>query len=80
MLAVLDEELRSGPRAKQQALWSMRKGERQVECVVVYVVTGFDLRLLEAGEMLRTELFQDALMLEGRSRQWRQALTTTGWR
>ena len=48
-----------------------------MQCLVVYVATGFDLRLLEAGEMLRTELFQDALMPERRARRWRQALTTT---
>jgi hypothetical protein len=58
----------------------MRKGEREVRCLVAYVATGFDLRLLEAGEMRRTELFQDAVLLEARSRQWRAALTSAGWR
>ena len=31
-------------------------------------------------EFRRTELFRDALLLEARARQWREALTRTGWR
>jgi hypothetical protein len=39
-----------------------------------------DLRLLERGEMLRTELFQDAYALQSRAKQWRASSISVGWR
>jgi len=35
------------------------EGNREVTCAAVYTRVGLDLRLLERGEMLRTELFHD---------------------
>ncbi len=79
MLAVLDESVRAGKSSKEVELWRMRKGERGLRCVAVYLPTGVDLRLLEAGDLRRTELFQDGLSLQGRSRAWRAALIRSGW-
>jgi hypothetical protein len=80
MLAVLEEGVRAGKASKEVELWRMQKGARQVTCVAVYVATGVDLRLLPAGEMLRTELFRDAPHLQARARQWRELLVKSGWR
>ncbi len=33
----------------------MQKGEREVRCVAVYLPTGVELRLLDAGELRRTQ-------------------------
>jgi hypothetical protein len=38
----------------------VRKGEHELTCVAVYTLVGLDLQLLEGGEMLRTQLGQDA--------------------
>ena len=43
------------PCGQETELWRMRKGERELQCVAVYLTTGIDLRLLEAGEIRRTE-------------------------
>lgn len=79
MLAVLDEGVKARKSAKEVELWRMHKGERELRCVAVYLATGVDLRLLEAGDLRRTELFLDGLSLQGRSRAWRQALANSGW-
>ena len=79
MLAVLDQALREKHADKQTTLWRVKKGERELECVAVYVATGLDLRLLERGEMLRTELCRDAFWLEARMKLWQQQLATAGW-
>jgi hypothetical protein len=50
-----------------------------VVCVAVYVATGIDLRLLEGGEMLRTELFRDAPSLRAGAGRWQEALRSSGW-
>lgn len=73
MLAVLDQALVESHTAKETELWRMRKGEREVRCVVVYTAVGVDLRLVEGGEMLRTELFSDGQLALVRARQWRTA-------
>ncbi len=79
MLAVLDEGVRAGKSAKEVELWRMQKGERELCCMAAYLPTGIDLRLLEVGDMLRTELFQDGLRVQARSRAWRTALAKSGW-
>jgi hypothetical protein len=79
MLAVLDQALKERHAARTTELWRMRKGERELTCVAVYTAVGLDLRLLEAGEMLRTELCRDSPSLRGRAEDWRVALQRTGW-
>ena len=80
MLAGLDQGLRERHAAKETALWRVRKGERELQCLAVYLITGIDLRLLERGEIRRTELFAWAHVLTARARTWRQALERSGWR
>lgn len=59
MIAVLDQALKEKHADRQAELWRMTKGNREVTCAAVYTKVGLDLRLLERGEMLRTELFRD---------------------
>ena len=80
MLAVLDMALEARPATREIGLWRVERGHRRVQCVAVYMPGGVDLRLLEDGEMTRTELFTDGLILLSRSREWRAALVGTGWR
>ena len=47
------EELRPGTREVE--LWEARKGTRTLSCVATYLATGVDVRLLEDGEMRRTQ-------------------------
>ena len=74
-----DQALRERHTAKQTELWRMRKGDREVRCVAVYISVGVDLRLLEGGDMLRTELLRDAYALPMRAREWQRALAKSGW-
>ena len=41
-------------------LWVVRKGERELRCVVCYLPTGLDLRLMKGDDFHRTELHRDA--------------------
>lgn len=69
MLAGLDQ----APRSEGDGAVGMRKGAREVRCVAVCVSCGIDLRLLEHGEIRRTEPFTWAHVLQSRKRQWRTA-------
>lgn len=80
MLAGLDQGLRERHAAKQTELWRVRKGECALQCVAVYLITGIDLRLLEGGEIRRTELFEWAHFLKARAQRWREMLVKSGWR
>jgi hypothetical protein len=72
MLAVLDEGVRAGKSAKEVELWRMQKGEREVRCVAVYLPSGVDLRLIEGGELQRTELFRDGVSVVAAGRRWQR--------
>ena len=80
MLAGLDQGLRERHATKVTELWRVRKGERELQCVAVYLINGIDLRLLEGGEIRRTELFEWAHVLQMRARGWRRELERSGWR
>jgi hypothetical protein len=67
------------PLHREESLWTVRKGDRLLRCVVVYLPSGADLRLLEAGEFRRTVLFRDGPALERRQGEWREALEQSGW-
>lgn len=79
MLAVLDESLKAGNPARETELWRLRKGERELRCVAVYLPNGIDLRALQDGRMHRTELFTDGASVLARARQWRQKSVKAGW-
>jgi hypothetical protein len=59
--------------------WRVRKGERELVCVAVYVPTGIDLRLMEAADFRRTQLVRDASEAEALCERWRAALMERGW-
>ena len=71
MLAVLDQALAERHTAKETELWRMSKGVREQRCIAVYVPSGIDLRLLEDGEIVRTELFHDGPAVVSTARRWR---------
>ncbi len=77
-IARLDQALREKKADRQVELWRMRKDEREVLWVAVYTVVGLDLRLLEAGEMRRTQLCRDDPTPRGTARQWHEALRLAG--
>lgn len=79
MLALLDQALIEDHTARETELWRMRKGEREVRCVAVYTAVGVDLRLLEAEEMLRTELCKSAPTSRAKAARWHSLLTGVGW-
>ena len=79
MLAGLDMLLTVGPTKRETELWRMQKGQRVVCCTAVYLPLGVDLRLLDCGDMLRTELFRDSYALSARSRKWQRTLPKSGW-
>jgi hypothetical protein len=53
------------PLAREEPLWAVKKGDRLLRRIVVYLPTGADLRLLEAGEFRRTVLFRNGDELIG---------------
>ena len=57
--------------AKEIELWMTTTGGRERRCLAVYVPSGIDLRLLEDGEIIRTELFHDGPSAVGAARRWR---------
>ena len=67
------------PLTRQEPLWAVRKGDRVLRCVVVYLPTGADLRLLEGGEFRRTVLFRSGDALRQRQAEWKAALLDRGW-
>jgi hypothetical protein len=55
------------PVTKEVELFRMRKSERQLRMVVVYLPTGVDLRLLEGDDFRRTELCGDGPSVRARA-------------
>jgi hypothetical protein len=67
------------PAAPAVELWRVRKGDRELQCVAVYLSTGVDLRLLECDNFRRTELIRDASALDTRAAAWKRMLNDAGW-
>jgi hypothetical protein len=65
--------------AKEVELWRMTKDTRQLRCVVRYMPSGLDLRLMLGDEFRTTELDKDAPSVEARADEWRTALLERGW-
>ncbi len=65
--------------AARVELWRVRKGDRQLHLVAVYLPNGIDARLMEGADFRRTQLCPDALAVEALSHLWREALTARGW-
>jgi hypothetical protein len=60
-------------------LWRVRKGERELRCVIHYLPTGIDVRLLEGDNFRRTQLCKIAPEVEKLSGEWLKALMDFGW-
>ena len=60
-------------------LWRVSKGNRELRCVVQYLASGIDLRLMESDGFRRTQLCRDAPQADELSGKWRQALLGGGW-
>jgi hypothetical protein len=80
MLIGLDTATRSRPRHRETELWRMRKGERELRCVAVYLPNGIDVRLLERTDFQRTRLVPDKWLAERLSAEWATQLRQSGWR
>lgn len=71
------EQERPGPR--QVDLWVLNRGERTLTCVALYLPHGVDVRLLEDGEVRRTQLVGDGPQAEALAEEWRGAARKLGW-
>jgi hypothetical protein len=78
-LGHLQKMQRQQPLAREEPLWMVKKRNRLLRCVVVYLPTGADLRLLEDGEFRRTMLFRNGDELNRRQAEWKAALVERGW-
>jgi hypothetical protein len=64
--------------SREVELWRMRKGDRELVCVTVYLPIGIDVRLLEGDGFRRTQLVKDAPAVEELAEKWRVALIKHG--
>ena len=67
------------PAPKQVTLWSAAKAQRRLECVALYVAHGIDVRLLEDGDVRRTQLVKDGPQAEQLAGEWQGAAVKLGW-
>ena len=67
------------PGAREVELWAARKASRTLCCVATYLATGVDVRLLEDGDMRRTQLVGDGSKAEALAAEWKAAATGLGW-
>jgi len=67
------EQERPGPR--QVELWTAHKGERTLACVAVYLPHGVDVRLLEDGDVRRTQLVGDGPQAAALAAEWLEEAT-----
>jgi hypothetical protein len=59
--------------------WRVRKGERELRCVVLYLPTGIDVRLFEGADFRRTQLVRDAIESTAISDGWKRKLLERDW-
>lgn len=67
------------PMDPSEELWCVSNGTRCLVCVAVYLPHGIALRLLENGDIRRTELLRDGPSVDARSGEWREKLRDVGW-
>ncbi len=80
MLKWLTDVTDEKPPVSQIELWRVRKNEREVSCVAVYIPTGIDLRLMEGNDFRRTRLVRDSREVEAAAQTWLGKLLANGWR
>jgi hypothetical protein len=64
---------------REVALWTVRKGSRELRCVAIYQPNGIDLRLLEGADFRRTALYADPAALTPGAAEWLRRLVQRGW-
>ena len=80
MLKWLGDVTQEHPNPTNQVeLWRVRKGERELRCLAVYLSSGIDLRLFEGADFRRTQLVHDSPEVTALSDKWRTALVECGW-
>jgi hypothetical protein len=79
ILNCLESATRDKPAIQEVELWRVTKDTRELRCVVRYVPSGLDLRLMQGDDFRRTELLKDAPSVEARAPEWRTALNDRGW-
>jgi hypothetical protein len=79
MIGWLADVTSQKPAVREMELWRVRKGERELRCVAVYLPTGIDLRLMENDEFRRTQLCPDAPTLHAVSADWHARLVQVVW-
>ena len=70
--------IKERPPVNEVVLWTVRKGERELRCVVRYLPTGLDLRLMKGDDFHRTELRRDADEANAKAAEWKTALMERG--
>jgi hypothetical protein len=80
MLKWLGDVTQEHPNPVNQVeLWRVRKGERELRCLAVYLPTGIDVRLFEGDDFRRTQLVRDSCEVDALADKWRTALAERGW-
>lgn len=67
------------PGDKQVEMWLLRKPQRTLKCVAVYLPNGIDLRVFYNDDMRRTQLVQDGPRAESLAVKWRKKAEAVGW-
>ena len=80
ILKWLDSVTQQKPAVREVELWRVTKDVRELRCVVRYMPSGLDLRLMLGDEFRTTELHKDAPSVQARADEWRTALLERGWR
>jgi hypothetical protein len=74
----LDSVTQQKPAVQEVELWRVTKDTRELRCIVRYMPSGLDLRVMLGGEFRRSELHRDA-PIQARANEWRAALLERGW-
>jgi hypothetical protein len=75
LASMIDQKAQADP----VELWRVRKGERELRCVVHDLPSGIDVRLLEGVDFRRTQLCKIAPEVEKLSAEWLTALVEVDW-
>jgi hypothetical protein len=79
ILAWLAEATGQRPAVRADALWQVRKGMRELQCVAIHLPTGIDLRLIEGDDFRRTAWCPDRPSLLAGADDWLRKLIERGW-
>ena len=80
LLGWLSDVVRDQPNPKREVeLWRVRKGERELRCLTIYLPIGIDVRLMEGDGFRRTQLVKAAPAVKLIEEEWRQKLLDVGW-